>query len=164
MTMSFTGLHLRGWIYVYLALLYFFLPLSFALPITTRTTISCHPIVWEQILVFFLLNYGAHAATTISIPGAKWWANGQWQISAFFFPFAGLGRAIGLLIGHRLYGEDELGKAIAMGAVVVVGRSKNWQPRSRERGEGDLVYVQLPDGFNEATDLEMYMSVKFLFY
>ncbi|KIM89881.1 hypothetical protein PILCRDRAFT_2159 [Piloderma croceum F 1598] len=120
-----------------------------------RTTISCHPIVWEQILVFFLLNYGAHAATTISIPGAKWWANAQWQIVAFCFPFAGLGRAIGLLISHRRHGEDELGKAIAMGAVAVVGRSKDWQPCTREGGGDELVYVQLPDGFNEAIDSEM---------
>jgi hypothetical protein len=119
------------------------------------TTISCQPIVWTQVLVFFLLNYAAHAATIISIPGAKWWANAQWQIVALIFPFAGLGRAIGLLISHRRYGDDELGKAMAVGAVVVVGRSKNWQPRTREGGEGELVYVHLPNGFNEATDSGM---------
>ena len=153
--MSSTALHFRAGIYV----LCIVLPLSFAFPISIRTSISCRPIVWEKILVFFLLNYGAHAATTISIPGARSvWVWAQWPILSFFFPFAGLGRAIGLLVNHRQYGHDELGKAMAVGAVVVVGRSKNWQPRTRREGEeGELVYVKLPDGFTEATDTEMWV-------
>lgn len=79
------------------------------------------------------------------------WVSAQWPILAFFYPFAGLRRAIGLLINHLQYGDDELGKAMAVGAVVVVGRSKNWQPRTRREGEeGELVYVELPDGFTGA--------------
>ena len=152
--MSITALQFHAVIYV----LCIVLPLSFALPISVRTSVSCRPIGWEQILVFFLTNYVAHAATTISIPGTRpVWIWAQWPILTFFFPFAGLGRSIGLLVNHVQYGHDELGKALAVGAVVVVGRSKNWQPRTRREGEeGELVYVKLPDGFTEAmADSEM---------
>ena len=85
------------------------------------------------------------------------WIWAQWPILTFFYPFAGLGRAIGLLVNHVQYGHDKLGKALAVGVVVVVGRSKNWQPRTRREGEeGELVYMELPDGFTEAmADSEM---------
>ena len=159
------GRHLFGR-YVACFVLMASLPLScFAAPLPTLATVwQCTPIDWRGILTFFLLNYVAHAATVPGLAGATWWLHLQWSILSLFLPFAGLGRALGLLWSHFLYNDDDIGKAIAQGAIAVARRSKEWKPLLTGCGEpkadeelegftggGEMVYVSLPDNFDTIT-------------
>jgi hypothetical protein len=133
--MPFTGIHLRT--FEYFALLTCLLPLCFGLPLPAPQTLQCLAVDWRGILLFFLLNYATHTATVPSMPGAPWWANLQWQVFALLLPFAGLGRAVGLLGNHCACGGDALGKAMAVGAVAVVGRSQSWEPHAEGEAAGE---------------------------
>jgi len=66
--------------------------------------------------------------------------NLPWAFISLMLPFVGLGKSIGHVLNHFSYGKDELGKAMARGAVMIAMRWKDWEPST----ERELVYVHLP--------------------
>jgi hypothetical protein len=126
----------------------FLLPSSIALPLLSPpATVHCVLTTWKDVLVFFLINYVAHAATAPSPPGAGWSGGFLWRFISLLWPFAGLSRAAILILSDCRFGDNELGKAISVGALTVVARTELWEPPD-ECGE-DLVCASLPEQFKK---------------
>ena len=113
-------------------ILAFSIPSSSSLPLTTqlsvRDELRCVPTTGYDILVFFLSNYFAYAATSPSPPGSGITHIIRSQLRGLLFPFGALLQTIGLLFYHCVFGEDELGKALSVGALAVVVRTESWKP------------------------------------
>jgi len=75
--------------------------------------------------------------------------NLPWIYLSLLLPFAGLGKSVALLVSYLLYSKDDLGKAIARGAVMIAARSEKWEPPSTHE---QLVYIKLPDGFSNTVE------------
>ena len=131
---------------IFLALSMFLLT-SFALPLHF-TPITCLPADLKSVLIFFLANYIAHAATVPSVAEGCFTVSALWIMASLFYPFAGLLRSIYLVHEHTL-AEDKIGGAIRQGAVMVAARSKDWVPRFTR---DELVYVGVLYEFPENTD------------
>ncbi|KDQ51988.1 hypothetical protein JAAARDRAFT_40601 [Jaapia argillacea MUCL 33604] len=114
-----------------------------ALPIPR--SVVCHPTTWHDIVVFFVANYIAHAATIPTAPGAKWYDTALWTILSLLLPFAGLGKSLGLLVRHFGVGSSYLEKAWARDALAIVVRSGDWEPSA----DPEEIYVKLPPDFHE---------------
>lgn len=136
---------------------------SFSNPIP-RNSVLCVQTNWENILVFYAINYLAHAGSIPSEPEAKGslgignWilgSNMRWKITALLFPFAGLLRSL-LWITNTINAEDEVIRALGVGAAMVVGRSESWTPHKQEQ----WIYVKLPKSFKELDETK---AVKFVF-
>ncbi|KDQ51465.1 hypothetical protein JAAARDRAFT_211082 [Jaapia argillacea MUCL 33604] len=105
--------------------------------------VVCINTTYRDILVFFGVNFLAHAGTIPSIAGARWYETTCWTILALLFPFAGLGRSLGIIIRHLGEGKSDLRNAEKQDALLFVVRSAEWMPdRSPSK-----VYVELPKGF-----------------
>jgi len=133
--------------YLLISFITLVLPSVFALPIFPSSTVYCMPTTWMDIFSFFLLNYVAHAATTPSPPGVKTWGTIQFPILSVLFPFLGLGRAAFIILSDAWYGEDDLGKALSVGALAVVARTSAWKPLTQ--GDTKLLCHAMPIGFLE---------------
>ncbi|KDQ55300.1 hypothetical protein JAAARDRAFT_333000 [Jaapia argillacea MUCL 33604] len=117
-----------------------------ALPIAR--SVICSPATWHNIIVFFMINYAAHAATIPAAAGATWYDTMFWTVVCLLLPFAGLGKAMGLVLNYTWVGDSELEKAWARDALLVVARSNAWEPSD----EPEEVYVKLPKGFLTVKD------------
>src|SRR6188768_1107949 len=124
--------------------------LGAAAPLFARD--PCEATTWSDIFLFYLLNYFAHAATALSPPGARSWVIFKSQLICLLYPFHGLLRAVSLLFSHCVFGTDELGSALAVGALTVVSRTKTWKPPTK-CGE-ELLCSGLPNQFFEARRAE----------
>jgi len=123
------------------------LPTVFAIPIFPNDQLECSPTTWADIFSFFLLNYVAHAATTPSPPGVNWLGAFQFPFISILYPFFGLGRTSSIIVNHASYGEDDLGKALSVGALAVAARTEDWKLPS-ECGE-KLICESFPSQFLE---------------
>jgi hypothetical protein len=103
----------------------------------------------ETSVVFFFVNYLAHAATVPTQPGCKWIESFLWTLLSLLLPFAGLGRSVAKMAVFLEMGKDDVQKAISQGALVVVARHKDWEPPSTHE---ELVYVDLPQNFDTFTE------------
>jgi hypothetical protein len=143
---SISGLHLLPCTMIFLTLSSFLLP-SFAMPLYSDTQVACDSANIRSVLLFFLANYAAHAATVPSVPGCST-ISVVWIISSFFYPFFGLIRSI-ILLYRYTFAKDQIGKAISQNAVMVAARSGDWVPRFTHN---ELIYVGLLQEFPENTD------------
>ena len=93
----------------------------------------CTPINWLEILIFYLANYIAHAATVKARPGE----NANDIIFAVFlaitFPFSGLARGLEAIVRRTLLHchANDLQTALRAGALCIVIRDENWSPNDR---------------------------------
>lgn len=129
---------------------------SFSFPIR-RDSVLCIQTSWENIIVFYTINYIAHAASIPSEPEAKGCftignlklgSNLRWRIAAVLFPFAGLLRSL-LWIVTTINTKDEVIRALGVGAAMVVGRSDSWKPHTQQQ----RIYVKLPKPFEELDEM-----------
>jgi hypothetical protein len=90
----------------------------------------CTPTKWLDILIFFLANYTAHAATVKTLPGEK-------PVDIFFaiflaitFPFSGVARGLEAIARRTLLYQhhSDLKTAVRAGALCIVIRDENWRP------------------------------------
>ena len=144
---STSGPNLRRCTTIFLTLSTFLLA-SFALPLPTSddsiTPVTCVPANFKSVFIFFFVNYVAHAATVPSVAGRPT-ISVFWIIGSLFYPFFGLIRSF-ILFFHYILAEDEVGKAISQGAVMVAARSRDWVPRFTRN---ELIYVGLLREFPE---------------
>ncbi|KIM82121.1 hypothetical protein PILCRDRAFT_8360 [Piloderma croceum F 1598] len=94
---------------------------SSALPASVQTTtVVCVPTTWQDLIVFFGVNYIAHAGTVPAIPGGRPPKSFLLPTIYLFLPFAGLWRAFILITSHFLSEEGDISKAFAAGAAMIV--------------------------------------------
>ena len=128
-----------------------FLLASFALPLHSNddsvTLVTCIPADFKSVLIFYFVNYAAHAATVPSVAGRPA-ISMLWVLGSFFYPFSGLVRSMFQLFQYIL-AKDQIGKAISQGAVMVAARSRDWVPRFTHN---ELIYVGLLQEFPENMD------------
>jgi len=83
-------------------------------------TQTCGPASWETIVLFYLLNYGAHAMTVVGFPGEREPISLMWATLALLLPYSGIGKAC-ISIACSLPGtRDPLKRALYAGALCEV--------------------------------------------
>lgn len=129
----------------------FFLPSSIALPLLPPPEVlHCEPTTWQDIFLFFLLNYVVHAATPPPQPGERSSWGIAWKFIFLLFPFTGIFRSAFIIFKDCCFGEDELGKALAVGALTVAARTELWEPPDHECFENMVCAIQsLPSYFKQ---------------
>ncbi|KAF6818871.1 nacht domain protein [Colletotrichum musicola] len=81
----------------------------------------CKPASWTDVLVFFLGNYVAHAATVITSPGQTTLQTVTLTLSAVLFPNAGIRNGLRAIINRsQLESFSSLQKAARAGALLTV--------------------------------------------
>jgi len=142
------------------ALLIVFPPIVVAAPLSSRDDAHCEAATWRDVL---LLNCLAHAATAPSPPGARSRIIFQSQLLCLLYPFHGLLNAVTPLFYHCVFSTNELGNALALGALAVVARTEEWNPPTKY-GER-LLYASLPTGFitDSEGNVECHVRVSSLF-
>lgn len=83
----------------------------------------CKPTEWKDIILFFLGNYGAHAATVIGKPGQS---TLSWALSillAICFPGAGVLTGVQAISSRACFAPTELTKAARAGALCMIFRA-----------------------------------------
>jgi len=113
-------------------------------------TQTCGPASWETIVLFYLLNYGAHAMTVVGFPGEREPISLMWATLALLLPYSGIGKAC-LSIAYSTPGSrDPLKRAMYAGALckVVEGDSNLLLKIRKIHG-----HVSLPSGYTFASIL-----------
>ena len=93
-----------------------------------KADLFCLPITWYQIVLFFAINYGSHAATIRSRPGQTQYHTARDIVVALLFPFSGVLRAIESFSRCSWPSENDLLKAARAGALCIVVRNTKWRP------------------------------------
>jgi hypothetical protein len=98
----------------------------------------CRPTNWYNIIIFFLGNYLAHAATVKSYPGERTWSLMTATLGALLIPTSGFIRGINSIARNAkfkrkgLWGaawrDTDYQTAAAAGALCMVVRKKSWKP------------------------------------
>jgi len=98
-----------------------------SIPLTTcpnhgNPNLCCGPAKWSDIVVFYLGNYAAHAATTRLIPGQDMLSlSGATAIlGALLFPTSGVGRGFDAIISKAICAKTALQMAARSGALLMV--------------------------------------------
>jgi hypothetical protein len=93
----------------------------------------CTQTRWSSLVLFFLGNYVAHCATIMSYPAETWTERAVAITGALLFPSSGLRRAVGAIRRRpRLRPLNSIQRALASGAMCMVVRTKDWEPRTGE--------------------------------
>lgn len=120
----------------------------------------CVPSKWTNILLFYAVNYLAHAVTVKSLPGEKL-ANTVFFIAlALIYPYSGLLRGLEAIARRAAWFRgNELQRAARAGALCVVVRNKRWKPLdgqiisnckiTRLRDNTSQLPPVYPDGYGE---------------
>jgi hypothetical protein len=88
----------------------------------------CTPTSWADVVVFFLGNYVAHAATVHSFFLESKWDKRIDGLRALLVPAIGLQRAISLISRFAILGKTDLEVAARSGALGMLIRASNWRP------------------------------------
>jgi hypothetical protein len=80
----------------------------------------CQPTKWSDVLVFFLGNYIAHAATVISKPGTSAVASLSQILAALLLPGSGLTRAVEAIFTRSRLQPDDIKSAQRAGALITL--------------------------------------------
>ena len=100
----------------------------------------CRPAIWTDILVFFIGNYVAHAATVISRPGQSILASVLNVATALLFPGGGIRSGVEAIWSLAKFAPTDLQAAARAGALcAVVERPESivarWSDRRRREAE-----------------------------
>jgi hypothetical protein len=80
----------------------------------------CLPAKWTDIIVFYLGNYVAHAATTKTEPGQNRYIIIFVVVGALLFPVSGLYRGLYAIFSFAIFGKTDLQIATRAGALVMI--------------------------------------------
>ncbi|OAL43643.1 hypothetical protein IQ07DRAFT_592970 [Pyrenochaeta sp. DS3sAY3a] len=83
-------------------------------------TLLCRDAKWTDLLLFYLGNYVIHVATVLREPGASIEAQVFWAMVALLMPFAGIARAVDVIIAQSRSGGTDLQVAARAGALLMV--------------------------------------------
>ena len=82
----------------------------------------CVPTKWYRVLLFYAINYVAHAVTVKSKPGQTWLHDTYDALLALAFPYTGLWKAFVALSRYPRPREHEIASVIRAEALFVVKR------------------------------------------
>jgi hypothetical protein len=105
------------------------------LPIVVQRSSSstCGPAGWEDIVFFYLLNYGAHAMTVVNLPGECDLVSLIWATLALLLPYSGIIKACTSIAYALPRSKDPLRRALFAGALgEVVEKTDKWPQRTRK--------------------------------
>lgn len=111
------------------------LPPSSPLHFSDDCKLLCRPAKWTDILIFYLGNYAAHAATTKLFPGASVYSSTFSIIAALLFPSSGIFRGAIAISSGAIFANTELQTAAKAGAIYAVER---FRPGSQKRPRWQL--------------------------
>jgi hypothetical protein len=89
----------------------------------------CTPADWRDVIIFYLGNYLAHAATVITTPGESTFSVIATMISALFFPTSGVLRGASAIMTFAKFAKDDLQTAARARALCMVVRTEAWRPQ-----------------------------------
>ncbi|KAK7181725.1 hypothetical protein DPSP01_008630 [Paraphaeosphaeria sporulosa] len=130
--------------------------------------IICTPAKWKDIAIFFLVNYVTHALTTVVLPGEGWESYLTNALASLMFPGFGAYRGLrAIFVGwatvrkrfrseswehvdgetkhmhkHKARRARDLQKARRAGALCMIVRSSDWEPRDGDVIEKNVMLVQ----------------------
>jgi len=111
--------------------------------------ILCVPSKWTDILLFYAVNYLAHAVTVKSLPGEKLEETAYYIAMALIYPYSGLLRGIEAIIRRAAwYRGNELQQAARAGALCVVVRDRTWKPLNGQIVSGCEI-CEIPDNLKK---------------
>ena len=82
----------------------------------------CFPAKWSDVAVFFIGNYVAHAATTVTSPGLPPLRTFVKISGALLFPISGISSGLYVIFSLPIFGSTDLKKAARAGALCCVAR------------------------------------------
>jgi hypothetical protein len=113
-----------------------------------QPNLVCFPTKATDVLLFFLSNYVAHAATVKTAPGAQTLEVMVGMLISLFFPVLGMSRAFEVILGWSWklspkfpflqFEADTLQTALKAGALVVAVRNQMWKPAATDGMLRDL--------------------------
>lgn len=112
---------------------------AYPTPLQVRDQLFCTISTWETVITFFIVNYATHALTIKSFPGEKTTITVVWTIAAVLVPFSSIMRACEAIARGQLSEESDLDRAVRVGALCCVARSKNWRPIVGDEVKGCVV-------------------------
>lgn len=86
----------------------------------------CRESKWSDVVVFFIVNIIAHAATVPSIPGSSTTEIILAALESILLPFCGVGRAVRIIYKSPVFAGSPLQSAAWAEAICVVGRTRHW--------------------------------------
>ncbi|KAE9380794.1 hypothetical protein N431DRAFT_552886 [Stipitochalara longipes BDJ] len=124
----------------------------------------CTPTSWTDIVVFFLGNYVAHAATVPSFHGESWIQPAVDRGHAVLAPGYGLFRGICMLLTLAIFGKSELEVASRAQAIFMVTRGDDWKPQDGDVIPNSLLRLVNVDPENKEKDCESSIVARFRVY
>ena len=101
-------------------------------PIGTRVrgngNLICTPTQWNDVLLFLLGNYFAHAVTVVSKPGEPSRDLFFRTFVALLFPHTGMHDGLKAITRHPIFQSNPLQRAARAGALCMLVRSSQWKP------------------------------------
>lgn len=93
----------------------------------------CLPAKWTDVVIFFLGNYFAHAATIRSSPGYSIYLSAMNAVTALFFPASGIRRGLEGVFSLAKFGRTDLQMTARAGALCRVVRKDKEDYKSRRK-------------------------------
>ena len=103
-----------------------------------KGTTVCTNAGWDDILLFLLVNYLAHAATAVSFPGESTWELNTRRLDSLLVPYIGLMFALRKIQWFLVLEKDPLKRACRAEALCQIVRTKEWRPK-----EGSIVFARV---------------------
>jgi len=85
-----------------------------------NSDLYCRSTTWTDIIVFYLGNYVAHAATTMSLPSHTLYDAAFTFVAALLFPASGVTRGVRAILRRAIFADTELQTAARSGALCMV--------------------------------------------
>ncbi|KAF2468299.1 uncharacterized protein BDR25DRAFT_357593 [Lindgomyces ingoldianus] len=104
------------------------LPPTSPLRFSDDCKLLCRSARWTDVLIFYLGNYAAHAATTKRSPGESVYSSINSIIAALFFPTSGVVRGTKAILSGAIFANTELQTAAKAGAIYAVKRFSSPEP------------------------------------
>jgi len=89
----------------------------------------CTSAGWDDILVFLMVNYLAHAATSVKFPEETNWEVNKRRLDALHAPYIGLMYALRKIQWCLILETDPMRRACRAEALCQVVRTEDWRPR-----------------------------------
>ncbi|KLU93080.1 hypothetical protein MAPG_12021 [Magnaporthiopsis poae ATCC 64411] len=97
--------------------------------------VLCHPARWTDILLFFLGNYVAHAATALRRPGQSTLSTGVAFLMALLLPGGGVRHGIETIMSFAILQPTPLRTAARAGAICAVVKTRLRRPVAGETAD-----------------------------
>jgi hypothetical protein len=89
----------------------------------------CTSAGWDDIIVFLMANYLAHAATSVKFPEETSWDVNKRRIDALLAPYIGLMYALRKIQWCLVLETDPMRRACRAEALCQIVRTENWRPK-----------------------------------